>query len=120
VRIFDPVKQHKKWLFASGLRPIENLLRRVVRFCGNEGDHTLVGSARRQAIECRRRFDVNRDPLRLRQLNKIVELPIGTEDKKPLQGPRASPQGFTHSVEPIDQFRLTIASTGWCRLACPR
>jgi hypothetical protein len=53
-------------------------------------------------------------------LDKVVELPIGAEDKQPLQGPRAGAQGFTHSVEPVDQFRLTIASTGWCRLACPR
>ena len=120
VRIFDPVKQHEKWLFASGLRPIENLLRCVVGFCGNEGDHALVMSARRQAIEGRRRLDMDRNPLRLRKLDKVVELPIGAEDKKPLQGPRDGPQGFTHSVEPVNQFRLTIASTGWCRRACPR
>ena len=63
---------------------------------------------------------MNGDSLRLRKLDNVVKLPIGTEDKKPLQGPCAGPQCFAHGMQPIDQFRLTIASTGWCRRACPR
>jgi hypothetical protein len=120
VRIFDPVKEYEKWLLISRLCPLENLLRRVVGLCCDERNHTLVVSARCQTVECLRRLDMDRNSLRLRKLDKVMELPIGAEDKKSLQGPRAGPQGFTHSVEPVNQFRLTIASTGWCRLACPR
>jgi hypothetical protein len=118
--IFDPVKEHEKWLLTSGLRQIENLLRRIVGFCGDEGDYPLVMSTRRQSIEGGRRFDVGRNSLRLRKLDKVVELPIGAEDKKPLQGPRAGSQGFAHGMQPINQFRRTIASTGWCHRAYPR
>jgi hypothetical protein len=53
-------------------------------------------------------------------LDKVVELPIGAEDKKSLQGPRASAQGFAYGMQPVNQFRLTIASTGWYRRACLR
>ena len=77
-------------------------------------------SARHQSIEGRWRFDVNRDSLRLSKLDKIVELPIGAENKKPLQRTRACAQGFTYGMQPVNQLRLTIASTGWYRRACPR
>jgi hypothetical protein len=120
VGIFDPVKEQEKWLLTSRLRPIENLLCRVVGFRRDECDHTLVMSARHQSIEGRRRLNENGNSLYLRKLNKVVELPIGAEDKKPLQGPRASAQGFTHGMQPINQVRRTIASTDWYRLACPR
>ena len=120
MRIFDPVKEHEKWFLTSGLRPIENLLHRVIGFCGYEGDHTLVVPARRQTVECLWRLDMDRNSLCLRELDKVMELPIGAEDKKPLQGPRESPQGFTHGVEPVNQFRRTIDTTGWYRRACPR
>ena len=118
--IFDPIEEYEEGFLTSGLRLIENLLHRVIGFCGNEGDYALVMSARRQAIEGRRRFDVDRNSLRLRKLDKVVELPIGAEDKKSLQGPRAGSQGFAHGMQPVNQFRWTIASTGWCRRACPR
>ena len=76
--------------------------------------------SRRKTVERLWRLNMDRDSLRLRKLDKVMELPIGAEDKKSLQGPRAGPQGFAHSMQPINQFRLTIASTGWCLLACPR
>jgi hypothetical protein len=53
-------------------------------------------------------------------LDKVMELPIGAEDKKALQGPRAGAQRFAHGMQPVNQFRLTIASTGWYRRTCPR
>jgi hypothetical protein len=118
--IFDPVKEHEKWLLTSRLCPLKNLLHCVVRFRRNERDHTLVVSARRQTVERLRWLDMDRNSLRFRKLDKVVELPIGTEDKKPLQGPRAGAQGFAHGMQPVNQFRLTIASTGWCHRACPR
>jgi hypothetical protein len=118
--IFNPIEEHEKWFLTSSLGPIENLLRRVVGFRGDESDHALVVSARHQSIEGGRRFDVDRNSLRLRKLDKVVELPIGAEDEKPLQGPRTGPQGFTHGMQPVNQLRLTIASTGWCRRVCPR
>jgi hypothetical protein len=120
VRIFDPIEEHEKWLFTSRLRPIENLLRRVVGFCGYECDHALVMSARRQSIEGRRWFDVNGDSLRLRQLREIGKLPIGPQHQQPLKRTSAGAQGLTHGMQPVNQFRLTIASTGWCRRACLR
>jgi hypothetical protein len=41
---------------------------------------------------------MNGNPLRLRQLDKVMELPIGAENKKPLQRTRAGAQGFAHSM----------------------
>jgi len=79
VRIFDPVKEHEKWLLTARLCPLKNLLHRVVRFRRNERDHTLVMSARHQSIEGRRRFDVNGNSLRLRQLREVGKLPIGPQ-----------------------------------------
>jgi hypothetical protein len=79
VRIFDPIKEHEEGLLTSCLRPLENLLRRVVGFRGDEGDHALVVSARYQSIEGRRRFDVNGDSLCLRQLREIGKLPVGPQ-----------------------------------------
>ena len=120
MRIFDPVEEYEKWLLTSRLCPLKNLLRRVVGFRRDKCNHTLVGSARRKTVERLRRLDMDRDSLRLRKLDKVVELPIGAEDKKSLQGPRAGPQGFAHGMQPVNQVRRTIASTGWYRRACPR
>lgn len=120
MRIFDPVKKHKKWLLTSGLRPLENPLRRVVRLCGDEGDYALMMSARRQAIKGRRRLDVNRDSLRLCQLHEIGKLPVGSQQKQPLKWTCPCAQCFAYGMQSVNQFRLTIASTGWFRLAYPR
>jgi hypothetical protein len=79
VRIFDPIKEHEKGLLASRLRPFENLLRRVVGFRSDERDHALVVPARHQSIEGRRRFDVNGDSLRFRQLREVGKLPVGPQ-----------------------------------------
>ena len=83
--IFNPIKEHEKWLLASGLGPIENLLRRVVGFCGDEGNHSLMMATRRQAIEGGRRLDVDRNSLRLRQLYEIGKLPISPQQEQPLK-----------------------------------
>ena len=120
VRIFDPVKEHEKWLLTLRLCPLKNLLHRVIRFRRNEGDHALVMSARGKTVERLWRLDMDRNSLRLRKLDKVVELPIGAEHKKPLQGPRAGTQSFAHRMQPVNQFGRTIASNGWCRRACPR
>jgi DNA repair ATPase RecN len=85
VRIFDSVEKHEKWFLTSGLRPIENLLRCVVGFCGDESDHSLMMATRRQAIEGRRRFNVNGNSLRLRQLHEIGKLPISPKQEQPLK-----------------------------------
>jgi hypothetical protein len=102
VWIFDPVKEHEKWFVTSRLRPLENLLRRVVGFRSDECDHALVVSARHQPIEGRRRFDVNGDSLRFRQLREIGKLPIGSQHKQPLKRTRAGTQGFAHGMQPIN------------------
>ena len=120
VRILDPVKEHEKGPITSRLRPLENLLRRVVGFRSDERNHALVVSARHQSIEGRWRFDVNGDSLRLRQLREIGKLPIGPQHEQPLKRTRAGAQGLAHGMQPINQLRLTIASTGWCHRACPR
>ena len=120
VWIFDPIKKDEKGFVTSHLCPLENLLRRVVGFCRNERNHALVMSARCKTVERLQRLDMDRNSLRLRKLDKIMELPIGAENKNPLQRARTGAQGFAHSMQPINQFRLTIASTGWYRRACPR
>jgi hypothetical protein len=120
VWIFDPIKKDEEGRLAPGLRSIKNLLRRVVGFCGDEGEHALMVPARRKTVERLRRLDMDRNSLRLRKLDKVMELPIDAEDKKALQGPHTGAQGFAHSMQSVNQFRLTIASTGWCRLACPQ
>jgi hypothetical protein len=96
--IFDPIEEHEKWFLTSRLRPIENLLRGVVGFRGDECDHALVGSAWRQAIEGRRRFDMNWNSLRLRKLDKVVELPIGSQHEQTLERTSTGAQGFAHSM----------------------
>ena len=89
MRVFDPIKEYEKGLFTSRLRPIENLLRRVIGLRCNERDHALMVSTRRQTVERLRWLDMDRNSLRLRKLDKVMELPIGAEDKKALQRPRA-------------------------------
>jgi hypothetical protein len=42
-------------------------------------------ATRRQAIEGRRRFNVNWDSLRLRQLHEIGKLPISPQQEQPLK-----------------------------------
>ena len=63
---------------------------------------------------------MNGNSLRLSKLDKVMELPIGAENKKPLQRTRVGAQSFAHGMQPVNQLRLTIASTGWYRRACPR
>ena len=111
VRIFDPIKEHEKGVVTSRRCPLENLLRRVIRLRCNERDHALMASTRRQTVERLRRLDMDRNSLRLRKLDKVVELPIGAEDKKPLQRTRTGAQGLTHGMQPVNHVRRTIAST---------
>lgn len=63
---------------------------------------------------------MNWNSLRLRQLDKVVELPIGSQHEQALERTSTSAQGFAHGMQPVNQFRLTIASSGWYRRACPR
>ncbi len=91
VWIFDPIKKDEEGRLAPSLRSIKNLLHGVVGFCGDEGNHALMMPTRRQTVERLRRLDMDRNSLRLRKLDKVMELPIGAEDKKALQGPRAGP-----------------------------
>ena len=79
-----------------------------------------VGRVAQQSIEGRRRFDVNGHSMCLRQLREIGKLPIGPQKEQPLQRARPGAQGFAHGMQPINQFRRTIASTGWCHRAYPR
>jgi hypothetical protein len=81
MRIFYPVKEYKKGLLASCLRPLENLLCRVVGFRSDERDHTLVISGRHQTIECGRWFNVDRDTFRFGRLDKIAELSISPQNQ---------------------------------------
>jgi hypothetical protein len=80
VRIFNPIKEHEKWFLASRLRPIENLLRRVVGFRSYERDDALVSSIRDETVEGGRWFDVNWNLLLLGCLDEIAKLSIGPQD----------------------------------------
>lgn len=60
---------------------------------------------------------MNGDSLDLRQLHEIGKLPIGAHQDQPLQWPRAGAQSLAHCMQPVDQIRRTIASSGWCRRA---
>jgi hypothetical protein len=81
VWIFDSVKEHEKWLLASCLRPLENLLRRVVGLRGDEGNYALVVSSRHQTVERGRRFNMDRDSFRFSRLDKIAELSISPQNQ---------------------------------------
>jgi hypothetical protein len=37
-----------------------------------------------------------------------------------LERTAAGSQGLANGMQPIQHFRAVIASSGWCRLACPR
>jgi hypothetical protein len=80
VRIFDPIKEHEKWLLTSRFRPIENLFRCVVGFRSYERDDALVSSIRDETVEGGRWFDVNWNLLLPGCLDKIAKLSIGTQD----------------------------------------
>jgi hypothetical protein len=41
-------------------------------------------------------------------------------DEKTLEWAVACTQHLTHGMQPIQQFRPTIASSGWCRPVCLR
>jgi hypothetical protein len=47
-------------------------------------------------------------------------LPIGPQHEQPLKRTRAGAQGLAHGMQPVNQFRRTIASSGWCRQVCLR
>lgn len=120
VGIFDSIEEHEKWLLPSRLRLLKNLLSRVVGLRRDERDHSLVASTRYQSIEGRRRFNVDGDPLCFGEMEKVRKLSISSQHEQPLQRAGTGAQGFTHRMQPVYQFRGTIASTGWCRSACPR
>jgi hypothetical protein len=81
MRIFDSVKEHEKWVLATCLCSLENLLRRVVGLRGDEGNDALVVSSRHQTIERGRRFNMDRDSFRFSRLDKIAELSISPQNQ---------------------------------------
>ena len=117
VGIFNSVKEYQKGWLPSDHCLLKNLFGCIVGFRGDERDHALVVSARHQSIEGRRRFYVDGDPLCLGEMEKVRKLSISSQHEQPLKRPRAGAQSLTHGVQTIDQFWLTIASTGLCRQA---
>lgn len=120
MRIFDSIEEHKKGRFTPLRRPLENVLRAAIGFCRDECDDTLVPSIRDQAIKGRLRFDVDRNLLRLRKLDKIGKLPIGAKNEHPLKRASLRAKCLANGMQSIQQIRRTTASTVWCRLVCPR
>jgi len=77
-------------------------------------------AARNQAVEGRRRLDMDRNALGLGLFHEGSKLPIRPQDKETLERTAAGAQGFANRMQPIQQFGPVIASSGWCRRACPR
>jgi hypothetical protein len=73
-----------------------------------------------QAIERRRRLDMDRNLPGLGLLYNVGKLPIGPLNEKTLKRSAAGTQRFTNGMQAVQQIRPTIASSGWCRRACPR
>ena len=120
MRIFDSIEEHKKGRFIPLLRPLENVLRAAVGFCRDECDNTLVPSMRDQAVKGRLRLDVDRNLLRLCELDKIGKLPICAKDKHPLKRASLRAKCLANGMQAVQQIRRTTASTGLCRQVCPR
>jgi hypothetical protein len=76
VRIFHSIKQDEEWRLALLAGSLEDVLRRVVGLGRNEGNDTLVIAARNQAVEGRRRLDMNRNPFGPGLLHEFGKLPI--------------------------------------------
>lgn len=63
---------------------------------------------------------MNRNVLSLGLLHELRKLPICSLNDKALERSAAGAQGFTNGMQPIQQFRPAIASSGWCRPVCLR
>jgi hypothetical protein len=73
-----------------------------------------------QPVEGRGRLDMHGNMLSLGPLHEIGKLPISPLNKDTLEWPAFGAQRFADSMQPIQQVRLVIASSGWCRRACLR
>ena len=92
----------------------------MVRLGRNEGDDPLMVASGDQAVERRRRLDMDRNLLGLGLLHNIGKLPIGPLNEKTLKRSAAGAQCFTNGMQAVQQIRPAIASSGWCRRACLR
>jgi hypothetical protein len=61
-------------------RTIQNLLLSLIGFCGSKGDDTLVLAVGNQTVQRAERLNMNRDPARPSQLDKIRELFVGPKN----------------------------------------
>jgi hypothetical protein len=80
---------------------LKNLFGAAVSLGGDERNDALMVSLRHQAVEGRRRLDVNRNTVRLGLLDKVGKLPIGPLDEKPLKWTAAGSQGLANGMQPI-------------------
>ena len=120
MRIFDSIEEHKKGRFTPLLCPLQNVLRAAVGFCRDECDDTLVPPMRDQAIKGRLRLDVDRNLLCLCELDKIGKLPIYAKNEHPLKRASLRAERLANGMQSVQQIRRATASTGLCRLVCPR
>ena len=118
--IFHAVENHEERRFALLSCQLKNVLCAAVSLGRDKGDDPLMIAAGNQAVESRRRLNMDRNALGLGLFHEVTELPIRTQDEETLERTAAGSQGFANGMQPIQQFGPVTASSGWCRRACPR
>src|SRR4029079_3021938 len=120
VGVLNPVEYDKKRCLAFLTGQGKDVFRIVIRLGRDKGDDPLMVAFADQAIERRRRLDMDRNLPGLGLLYNVGKLPIGPLNEKTLKRSAAGTQRFTNGMQAVQQIRPTIASSGWCRRACPR
>jgi hypothetical protein len=120
VRVFDSIQNHKQRWFLSLDRAIQNLLLSLIGFGCSKGNHTLMLPIGNKAVEGTDGLDMNGNPTRSGQLDKIRELFIGSKNQDPLEWTASGFQCFPDGMQTVEDFLRVSASIGWCHRACPR
>lgn len=120
MRVFNAVENEDEWRLRLLTSQFEDLLCAVVGFGGDNGNDPLMVAPGNQPVEYRSRLNMDGNVLGLSLLHEVRELAIGPLDEKTLEWAVACTQRLTHGMQPIQQFRPAIASSGWCRPVCLR
>ena len=83
--IFHAVENHEERRFALLACQLKNVLRAAVGLGRDKGDNPLMIAARNQAVEGRRRLDMDRNALGLGLFHEVSELPISPQDEETLE-----------------------------------
>ena len=120
VRVLNSIQDDDEWGLIAASRAREHLFQLGVALPGHQRDDPLVFSPGDEPVEHRLRLTMNRDPCHASQPDEGRKLTILAHHKQPRQGPIAAAERFPNGVQPVQDFRSLIASSGWCHPADPQ